>query len=230
MAAEALQHTGLALAHQVQRVAQVEARDRAARALEQAVGAAREHEGRPVQAVLQAAGDDADHAFVEAGVEQRQRGRRSRSPASAARSALGLLAHAGLDLAPLAVDGVELCRELGGACASSVSRHSMPSVMSDSRPAALMRGPSAKPKSKAPPRARQRPAALNSAATPGCMRPARMRLQALRDEAAVVGVELHHVGHGAERHQVEQRVEAGAALAASKRPRARSSARSASST
>ena len=37
-------------------------------------------------------------------------------------------------------------------------------------------------------------------------------LQALRDEAAVVGVEPHHVGHGAERDQVEQRVEPGLRL------------------
>ena len=44
--------------------------------LQLAVGAAREDEGRPVQAVLQAPGDDADDAFVEALVEQRQRRRR----------------------------------------------------------------------------------------------------------------------------------------------------------
>ena len=51
----------------------------------------------------------------------------------------------------------------------------MPSVMSASRPAALMRGPSAKPKSKPAARAGSRPATWNSAATPGCMRPLRMR-------------------------------------------------------
>jgi hypothetical protein len=54
-----------------------------------------------------------------------------------------------LHLAALAVDGVQLLGQLGGARGSSVTRHSMPSVMSASRPAALMRGPSAKPKSKA---------------------------------------------------------------------------------
>ena len=51
------------------------------------VGAAREDEGRPVQAVLHAAGDDADHALVERRVEQRQRRRRVAVGASAARSA-----------------------------------------------------------------------------------------------------------------------------------------------
>ena len=44
----------VALGHQVERIAQVKAGDRAARALEQPVGAAREDEGRPVQPVLQA--------------------------------------------------------------------------------------------------------------------------------------------------------------------------------
>ena len=53
----------------------------------------------------------------------------------------------------------------------------MPSVMSARRPAALMRGPSAKPKSKPQARRASRPAAANSAATPGCMRPARMRFR-----------------------------------------------------
>ncbi|MNT10801.1 hypothetical protein D3C72_1456510 [compost metagenome] len=51
----------------------------------------------------------------------------------------------------------------------------MPSVMSASRPAALMRGPSAKPKSKVVAAEAVRPAALNSAATPAGIAPARMR-------------------------------------------------------
>ena len=52
---------------------------------------------------------------------------------------------------------------------SSVSRHSMPRVMSDKRPAALMRGPSAKPKSKVVATLAWRPAATKRLATPaGC--------------------------------------------------------------
>ena len=42
---------------------------------------------------------------------------------------------------------------------------------------------------------------------PGCMRPRADALQALRDQDAVVGVELDDVGHGAERDEVEQAVE-----------------------
>jgi hypothetical protein len=71
----------------------------------------------------------------------------------------GLLAHAAFDLAALAVDGVQLARQLAARAASSVSRHSMPSVMSARRPAALMRGPSAKPKSKVVALRASRPAA-----------------------------------------------------------------------
>ncbi len=59
---------------------------------------------------------------------------------------------------------------------SSVIRHSIPSDMSSSRPAAFRRGPSAKPRSNGEALRASRPATRNSAATPACMRPARMRL------------------------------------------------------
>ncbi len=51
----------------------------------------------------------------------------------------------------------------------------MPSDMSASLPAAFRRGPATKPKSKAVARCASRPATANSASTPGCARPARMR-------------------------------------------------------
>ena len=44
---------------------------------------------------------------------------------------------------------------------------------------------------------------------PGTQRPARMRLQALRDEHAIVGIERHDIGHRAERHEIEERSDAG---------------------
>jgi hypothetical protein len=82
----------------------------------------------------------------------------------------------------------------------------MPSVMSASRPAALMRGPSAKPKSKARPAAgRARP--RRTAPPPRLHAAGAHALQALRDQPAVVGVQLHHVGHRAQRHQVQQAVQ-----------------------
>ena len=120
MAAEAQQHAGVALGHQVERVAQVEAGDRAARALELVLLArrlaGREHEGRPVKLVLDARGDDADHAFVEVGVEHADRRRRL---LAFLEQRFGhrqrLLAHVAFDLAPLAVDAVQRARQFVGA-------------------------------------------------------------------------------------------------------------------
>ena len=137
---------------------------------------------------------------------------------------LGLLAHAALDVAPLAVDASSCGGEFGGAAGSSVSRHSMPSVMSASRPAALMRGPSAKPKSNALARSCLRAGDVEQRGDARLHAAGADALQALRDQAAVVGVELDDVGHGAERHESSSASSRGC-VAASKRPRARSSAR-----
>ena len=120
VAAKAQQHAGVALGQQVQRVAQVKAGDRAARALQLVLASRRaaggEHEGGAVPAVLQPGGDDADHAFVEVGVEHRQGRRRLLRDVDQALGDLHrLLAHAAFDLAPLAVDGVELARQFIGA-------------------------------------------------------------------------------------------------------------------
>ncbi|MPN36321.1 hypothetical protein SDC9_183830 [bioreactor metagenome] len=69
------------------------------------------------------------------------------------------------------------CAMVRARAGSSVSRHSTPRRMSARRPAALRRGPSRKPRSKAVARFGSRPAALNRAAMPGCICPARMRLR-----------------------------------------------------
>ncbi len=69
VAAELEDDAGVALGHQVQRIAQVKAGDGAARALELMLLARRaaggKHEGGAVQLVLDAAGHDAHHAFVK---------------------------------------------------------------------------------------------------------------------------------------------------------------------
>ena len=116
----------------------------------------------------------------------------------------------------------------------------MPSVMSARRPAALTRGPSAKPKSKVVAARGSRPATLKSARHAGGQRAGADAAQALRHQAAVVGVELHDVGHGTQRDQGQQRIEPGlrrrltavrgASEGAPNTPRARNSERSASST
>jgi hypothetical protein len=61
----------------------------------------------------------------------------------------------------------------------------------------------AKPRSKVAARADSRPAMASSAASRLHLAAADAR-QALGDEDAVVAVERHHVGHRAQRHQVEQ--------------------------
>ena len=83
----------------------------------------------------------------------------------------------------------------------------MPSRMSSSRPAALIRGASANPRSAATARAGSRPAARHSAFTPAHARPARMRSQSCRDKHAIVGIERNEIGDSAERDEIEQRRE-----------------------
>ena len=120
VAAKFDQHAGVALGYQVERVAQVKAGNRAARALEH-VGLPRrvaggEDEGRAVQPVFQPRGDDADHAFVKVGVEHGQGRRRDRIGVEQPLGDLHrLLAHAAFDFAPLAVDAVERGGQLGRA-------------------------------------------------------------------------------------------------------------------
>ena len=83
----------------------------------------------------------------------------------------------------------------------------MPIVMSASRPAAFRRGPIAKPKSPALAWRGSRPATREQRGDAGLHAAGADPLQALRDQAAVVAVEPHDVGDGAERDQVEQGVE-----------------------
>ena len=156
------------------------------------------------------------------GIEDGERRRRPRRSARQARSTCASASSriAASSVAPLAVDRVEhRARARCARAASSVSRHSMPSVMSASRPAALRRGPIAKPKSNALARRGSRPATANSAATPGCMRPARIRFSPCATRRRLLRVEPDDVGDGAERDQVEQRVEARLALASVNAPR-----------
>ena len=142
---------GCALADEVERVAQVEAGDRPPRALEQPVLAAREDEGRPVHA-------------APSGARRRcrprlrgSRGRTASAPRQRAQSSAGSSASSSASACsrmPASTSrrsrlmASSCAGQLGGARRVVASRHSMPSVMSASRPAALMRGPSAKPKSK----------------------------------------------------------------------------------
>ena len=84
----------------------------------------------------------------------------------------------------------------------------MPIVMSVRRPAALMRGPIAKPRSRALARSRIFAGDLkqrgDARAQPALTNP----LQPLPDQDAVVAIEPDDVSDGAERDQIEQMIEA----------------------
>ena len=89
----------MTLGDKVQRIAQMKARNRAARSLEFVLLARRlaggKHKGRPVQLVLDARGDDAEHAFMEFRVKNRNRRRRLFILVNhGVGRQLGLLAHA----------------------------------------------------------------------------------------------------------------------------------------
>src|ERR1700687_5371972 len=93
------------LGHEVESVAQMQTRNRPARALEFAILPAGEDEGGAVQAFLDAAGDDADDALVPALVIERQAG--AFAGVDAIENGGGLLLHAGFDFTPLAVDAIQ---------------------------------------------------------------------------------------------------------------------------
>ena len=203
-----LRSCGWCLLDQVERVAQVQALDRPARALEGAVLAEGEDEGRPVQPVLEARGDDADHALVEVGVVDGEGGIDLAGRGhGAVDQPLGLLAHPGLDRAPLAVDGVERGGELGGA-ARVVGQQALDAERHVGQPPGGV-------EARAEGEAEVLGAGLARVAAGGGEEggdarlhpPGADPLQALGDEAAVVAIEADDVGDGAERHQVEQRVE-----------------------
>src|SRR5689334_6373613 len=92
--AEAQQQSGLPLADEVERVAQMKAFDRATRSLQRAVAADCEDEGRPAQPVLETRRDDADDAFVKRRIEDREgRFERACQRKRALDLGLGVLAH-----------------------------------------------------------------------------------------------------------------------------------------
>ena len=116
VAAKAQQHARVALGHQVQRVTQMKAGDRPARALELMLFArratGRKHKGRPVQLVFDARGHDAHHAFMKVRVKNRHGRRRLFVFVNhGVGGQLGLLAHVGFDGAPLAVDAIQRAGE-----------------------------------------------------------------------------------------------------------------------
>ena len=91
---------------------------------------------------------------------------------------------------------------LRGRLRSSVSRHSMPTEISSSRPAALMRGPTAKPRSVLTQRAGCCPIAAECFDAGDRLSGPYSR-QALLHQDTVVVVQRHHVGDRTQRDEVE---------------------------
>jgi hypothetical protein len=110
VAAEARDDAGRALRDEVERIPQMEAGDRAAGPLELVPAAARKHDRRPVILVLEARRDDPHDALVPFRAEQAQR-ERARRVGAGGDVGESLLLHRRLDVAPLAVQLVELDRK-----------------------------------------------------------------------------------------------------------------------
>ena len=105
VAAEAEDGAGQGLRDEVERVAQVYARDRAARTLQCAVVRGREDDRRTVDLFLEAGGDEAHDALVEAAVVERER--RKAVDVAARERGLGRLLHLRLELLTGGVEVVE---------------------------------------------------------------------------------------------------------------------------
>src|SRR5712691_1481111 len=198
----AQRQAGGALGDEIQRVAKMQSRDGAPRALDFAGRALRKREGRSVVAVLDAPCEDPDHALVPRRVVEADAARLA--DGELREELLGLEPHVCLDRAPLLVELIELLRYVEGA----------PAVRSDQAldPEAHVR--------KAPggvePRREQESqvegaGARRIAAGDGeerahaFLHPARADApQPLSDQHAVVEIERHDVGDRAEREEVEQ--------------------------
>src|SRR6266581_3251386 len=99
---EPQQQPGSALGDEIERVAQMQARDGAARALDFAGRALRKREGRAMVAVLDAAGEDPDHALVPGRIVEADAARLA--DVELREELIGLEPHVRLDRAPLFVD------------------------------------------------------------------------------------------------------------------------------
>ncbi len=108
MATKFIDQAGSLLRYQVERIAQMKAGDGTARSLDHAFAGRCEGDGGAVELVFQARSDDTDHALMP-GVVKHADG------TFVARVELieqqhGSVLHAGLDVAPLAVDAVQFLR------------------------------------------------------------------------------------------------------------------------
>ena len=205
--AETSYQAGIVRGHRVQRVAYMQSGHRARGALDLAFAGRREGDDRPVRALAQARGEDAGNTLVPAGVVQAKPPRQTRRigiDAQPLERHQRFLLHDRLDLAAFAVELVEFAghapRRLGVFThqALDTGRHvGQPAGGVQTRTDREAQVGGNRARDVAPGHLQQRFHARTRA--PGTDTP-----QTLLDENAVVAVERHDIGNGAERHQVEQ--------------------------
>ena len=145
--AEAGDHAGRALRHDIQRVAQMESGNRASRPLELAAGATRKDDRGTVIAILEPRRHDADDALVPFGAKETKRVRVIRASRRASSSACASSCIVASTSRRSRFSRSSSVASGNAEIAVSASRQRMPIVMSASRPAALRRGPATKPRS-----------------------------------------------------------------------------------
>ena len=207
MPAEFFQHSRFPLADQIQRIAQVEAGNRTARALDLAAVTGCEYQCRTMETLLQPGGDNADHALVPVVTVQRDGVVLGRIDFGQFGQCLVL--HAVFDLPPFLVQPVELARQ------SQRLFFIVAEQAFDAEPHVV------EPAGRVQPRPEH-----ETKVEAGCLvdRPATGReqctdagrgasgahaLEPLLDQNAVVVIQSHHVRHCAERDQVQQRRQIG---------------------
>ena len=109
MTAKAHDQIRVALGDQIKRIAQVQADNRAPRAFQLALGRARKGDRGSVQFFLDTTGDDADHALMPVGLEERDSGAIAGADFAIQTSepVQGIFLHVGFDAATFAVELVE---------------------------------------------------------------------------------------------------------------------------
>ena len=205
VAAEAAHHVRRLLRHEVQRVAQVHAFDRAAGTAQLRLAGARERDGRAMELLLHARGDQSDDTLVPVLVEQADGACRLDGVGIQRGERIEL--HVALDVAALAVQLVQLLRQLERALEAvgrqALDAHRHVGQASGGVDARADREAEVHRPCRAGVLARHLEQRRHAGVQPAVADP----LQALRDEDAVVAVEAHDVGDGAEGDEVEQRVE-----------------------
>src|SRR6266849_1164395 len=199
--AKAQEQVRFALRDEIQSVAQMQAENGAARAADLAGAGRGEGEGRAVVAILDAPGENAHYALVPARVIQADAG--GVAHRELRHQEIGLRLHAGFDRAPLAVEVVELPRDIEGAPAIVRYQALDPQAHIGQTSGRVEPRPEQKSEIESA-RARRIAAGSGKEGAHAFLHAARADApQALRDQDAIVEIEWHDVCDRAERDKVE---------------------------